>query len=227
MNAIFLQARLNSSRLPNKALLPLAGMTVIEHAMASLIKVKTDLHVLLTDKESQLKLYPLAEKWGFKLFTGPREDVLLRFALAAELYKPDRILRATGDNPLVSAELAEDILSLHKDKRADCSGFTNIPLGTGVEVIETNALFTAEREAVKPYDREHVTPFLYAQQNRFTIYHPQPPSKDILTDVRVSIDTKEDYIFILKIFEEIYSEKPIQTSKLVEWLKKRNRAGQC
>lgn len=215
MIALFLQVRLGSTRLPGKALLPLAGRTVVEHAMAALGNVPAELYALLTEPDSAEALAPYARACGFELYIGPKDDVLARYAGACRVWKPDTVIRATGDNPLVSWELAREILRLHHERQADYSGFLDIPIGSGVEILRTEALFTAEREAVDPYEREHVSPFLYRRPARFLINRPLPEARYRLPDARVTLDTPEDYARITAVFDTLYAGSPIGLDTLV------------
>lgn len=216
---IFMQVRLDSTRLPQKALLPLKGYTVIEHAMAGLKRVQADVYALVTDRKSASTLSKYAESWGFEVFSGPEEDVLLRYALAAERYSVSTILRATGDNPLVSSVLAQRILDLHLEEKADYSGFLGMPLGTGVEVINTGALKEARLEAEDPYEREHVSPFIYRREDRYRVLRPVVPEPYIFWDARVTLDTVEDYDIIKMIYRDLYDGHPIETDTVVQWLR--------
>jgi spore coat polysaccharide biosynthesis protein SpsF len=218
MTGVFLQVRLDSSRLPRKALLPLGGNTVIEQAMAALSSVKADVFALVTDKESLSELRSLAERWGFEVFPGPRDDVLDRYCLAAKRFGVDHIIRATGDNPLVSGLLANRILEEHLEEGADYSGFLGIPLGTGVEVLKTTSLFRARREAIDIYEREHVSPFLYHRPDQFKIYRPRAPKEFLAPDTRVTLDTEENYQFILDIYDDLYHGRPIEIEELHRYL---------
>ena len=224
MTGVFLQARIDSSRLPRKALIELAGMTVIEHAMAALRTIPADRFALLTDDASAPELGPPAERAGFTLFVGPRDDVLRRYVLAAERYDVDRIVRATGDNPLVSGELAVRLLGGHESEGADFSGYLGPPLGTGVEIVETAALAAADREAVDPYEREHVSPFVYRRPERFLIRRPAAPRKFNSPASRVTLDTPEDRRRLEIIFNALYRGTPIGTDLLVAWLAKNEKA---
>ena len=221
--AVFLQARLDSTRLPRKALLPLAGRPVIEHAMDSLRRVRADLHVLLTDEASFAELKPHATLCGFLSFAGPKEDVLARFALAAREYRVDRIIRATGDNPLVSRELAQGLLLLHEKAGAAFSAFSGPPIGTGVEIVEAEALLCAADSAVDPYEREHVNPYLYRRPEQFAVNRPQAGEEFCLPGARVTLDTEEDYRFLLAVYRELYDGEAVETDRLVAWLKCQNR----
>lgn len=211
--------RLGSVRLPNKALLPLKGGAVIEHAMRALRRVPAAVHALLTDAASAAKLAPLAERENFQLFQGPAEDVLKRYCLAADFYAVSRVVRATGDNPLVSADLAEALLTLHARGQLDLSHFVGLPLGTGIEVVETEALEQAERQSRCAYEREHLTTYLYRHAGRFRIAHLPCPSACYLPGARVTLDTESDYRLISRIFEDLYRGEPLATEEVVGWCK--------
>lgn len=220
MTGIFLQARLQSTRLNRKALLPLIDGNVIEHAMRNLKKVPVDVYALVTEKESAKELEPFADKEGFELFTGPEDDVLLRYLLAARHFNVTTMMRATGDNPLVSPKLARNILILHKKDDADLSHFINMPLGLGVEVIKTGALENAAIKTDDPFEREHLTTYFYRHPESFTIIEAPCPENCRLPEVHVSLDTIDDYNFIMALYQDIYTGDPIEADKVVDWLKK-------
>jgi spore coat polysaccharide biosynthesis protein SpsF len=221
--AVFLQVRLSSSRLPRKALLPLQGIPVIQHAMESLMRVPAYVHALLTDDASSDELLPFAKLCGFEVFSGDPDDVLGRFASAAKHWRIDRYFRATGDNPLVSASLALELERLHVAAGADFSGFLGPPLGTGVELVETKALFCADREATDSYEREHVSPFIYRRPERFRVVRPWSADEVLMPDAHVTLDTEADYAFLERVFHDLYRGLPIETDVLVGWLKKNSQ----
>lgn len=218
---VFLQARLGSTRLPQKVLLPLKDGNVLQHALRSLRKIKADVYALLTDHNSGSVLEQYAVGEGFNLFMGPEDDVLRRFTSAIHFFKVDRVIRATGDNPLVSWRLASEILELHEKKRADLSHFINIPLGTGVEAVEADALLAAEDESADPYEHEHITAFLYRHPERFTILEIEGPVGCILPGRRVTLDTDSDYQLIRNIYSDLYVNEPIAAEDIVVWFKRK------
>jgi len=219
VTAVFLQARLDSSRLPRKAVLKIAGKMIIQHAMEALKEVDADVHVLLTDRESYPPLSEYAAACGFDTFAGPKDDVLARFVLAADKYRAETIIRATGDNPLVSPVLAKKICALHVLEQADYSGFLGIPLGTGVEVLNAESLREAYAHGDDPYEREHVSPYLYRREERFSILRPQAETKYCFPEGRVTLDTQEDFRYLTSLYDELYQGEPIPTEKIVPWLK--------
>ncbi|WP_319417365.1 cytidylyltransferase domain-containing protein [Marispirochaeta aestuarii] len=220
MTGVILQARLDSSRLPAKALLDLQGKTVVEHAMAALRKLSSaEVFILATDPESADFFRHKAEAEGFELFIGPKEDVLRRFADAARHYGLDLIVRATGDNPLVSWELAGESLDLQREADADYAACSDAPLGTGVEVIAARALLEADRLARDPYEREHVCPYLYRRPEEYKISVSPVRESRRLPEARVTVDTLEDYRHISALFRSLYRGTPIALEDVLDYLK--------
>ncbi|MFP4483226.1 MAG: cytidylyltransferase domain-containing protein [Spirochaetota bacterium] len=218
MIGVFLQVRLHSNRLPAKALLEMAGVPLIGHAMKALQGIDADAHALVTERDSADALRPLAAQYGFDLFVGDPEDVLDRYASAAAHYGVDTVIRATGDNPLVSGAMARRILDIHREVAADVSGFDELPLGTGVEVVSTSSLEAAAAEAQDPYEREHVTPFMFRRPLRFRIHRIPAPAAYRYSRGRVTVDTPEDFHFVREIVEDLYEGTPIEIDEVVAWL---------
>ncbi len=217
--AVFLQVRVGSTRLPGKALLPLEGLTVIEHAMRNLMDVNADVFAILTEPESKSQLAGLAEKWGYKLFIGDREDVLKRYADAVKYFSAETVVRATGDNPLVSGSLANDIIRYHNLKNADFSAFTGMPLGTGVEILRGESILQANELSTDLYEREHVSPSLYFRESKFYINRVPVSGEYYFPEGRVTLDTIEDYNYLKNIFRQLNNCKQINIQTLVTWLR--------
>lgn len=217
--AVIIQARLDSTRLPGKALLPIRGLPMVSHAMRALRLVRADAYVLATEPGSAGGLAGPAAACGFELFVGPKDDVLSRFCLAAESVGAQRIVRATGDNPLVSYELANLLLDRRGAVPADYSGYLGMPKGMGVEVVEAEALHEARRLSVDPFEREHVCPYLYRRPERFRIDRPTVPSEYFYEEGNVSVDTREDFDRVSSIFDALSPGEPLPAPKVVAWLK--------
>jgi spore coat polysaccharide biosynthesis protein SpsF len=217
--AVFLQARLGSTRLPRKALLPLAGDTVVGHAMSNLRKIHASEFWLLTDQDSYAELQPIAEKHCFQCLSGPTNDVLKRYAVAAEKLGPDLIVRATGDNPLVSPELANLLLEDSRACASAYSGYLGPPIGVGVELVSTQALLQAHMSATSHYEREHVTPYLYTHRDLFQVYLPHAPAQYCLPEARVTLDTLEDYRHLEQLFAQLPRNEENKTLQLLEYLR--------
>jgi spore coat polysaccharide biosynthesis protein SpsF len=216
-SAVFLQVRLSSKRLPEKALLPLAGQSVIAHTMRALEELPVDHFVLVTDESSAPRLQAEAQRCGYDLFVGDPEDVLFRYVAAARRYEVDQIVRATGDNPLTSCAMARQAMQLQESTDADYAGITGTPYGTGVEVVKAAALEDLHVRTTDRYDREHVTPGLYQHQDRYTIVTRPAPAALSLPDMRVTLDTVEDYHYIAEIYRDLYRGRPIEIAELIAY----------
>ena len=221
---VFLQARLGSTRLPRKALLEIEGKALITHAMEALINVDADTHALLTDEASSTELGAAAAACGFSLFTGSADDVLDRFVKAAYLYDVETIIRATGDNPLVDSAAAELVLSSHLLAGADYSGFDNMPLGTGVEVLKVSALIRAANESSDNYDHEHVSPYLYKNPEIFKINRISAPPQFCLPGSSVTVDNEDDFRYLVKLYSGLYRGRPLSIEDIIPWLKNNRRS---
>ncbi len=198
MTAVILQARLDSTRLPGKALLDLRGKPVIARVMESLSRVPAESRVLACDEASYASLLPIAREAGFSCVAGPKEDVLARYCVAARSVGASVIVRATGDNPFVFHEAASAALARFQEiraagRRCDFFAYTHMPHGAGVEIIDAASLLEAASLTDSPYDREHVGPSLYLHQDRFACSFEPAPRRWYLPRARVTIDTADDY----------------------------------
>lgn len=220
MRGVVLQVRLDSTRLPNKALLKIGDLTIIEHAMRSLLLVEADRYIIVTTSDSVETLKPLADKWGYNTVVGSKEDVLSRFIKAIDTFNLTQIVRATGDNPLVSAKLANILIKRHEHLGLEYSGFLNNPVGTGVEVVDVSALKIAHSSTESRYDREHVTPYLYKNPELFKVFQGPAPQEYLLPDTYVTLDTSDDFKRIEKLYDELYDGQIISLESVIEWLKK-------
>jgi spore coat polysaccharide biosynthesis protein SpsF len=227
---LVVQVRLGSTRLPRKALLPLGGATVTDQVLRRLALVPADAYVLATDEASAAELGPIAARNGFELLVGSAEDVLARYCDAIRRFGLSRLLRATGDNPLVSFELARLLVEEGSVCTADGVGtadgtdyraHTGMPLGMGVELVEAPALLAAEKEASLPSEREHVCPFLYSHPERFRILRSEAPAPYRLPEARVTIDTAADYESVLRLYGALYAGSPIPSEAVLRYLSRR------
>lgn len=217
-SALFVQARLDSSRLPRKAVLPLGGMTVLDIVLRNLSGC-ADVHALLCPEDSQEVFLPLARRWGYQVLTGPKEDVLARFALAAERIQPKWIIRATADNTIVSCTLAKQLLEQCEKEQADYACFEKTPYGAGVEIISTAALKRAAKEATLAQGREHVCPYIIRHSKDFHIYKPLAPVQWQGPQLRATLDTAEDYEYLKKFHQQVQPKDFNILEEFIAWAK--------
>jgi spore coat polysaccharide biosynthesis protein SpsF len=208
VTAIILQARLDSSRLPGKALLPLSGEPMLFRVLQALATIPAEQYILACPEDCLEAFAPLAKRGGFAIFAGAKEDVLNRYCSAIRYFGIDkhegaRIIRATGDNPFVFADAAVEINKEAAELNADYAGYLNLPYGAGVESVLADSLLRAEKEASGEAEREHVCPYLYNNPGQFKIHRPQAPSEWQFPQLRLTCDTREDYENARRLYDEL------------------------
>tara|TARA_R110002051_G_scaffold262918_1_gene322798 strand:+ start:158 stop:850 length:693 start_codon:yes stop_codon:yes gene_type:complete len=207
-----LQARMTSSRLPGKVMRPILGEPMIGRQIERLRRSRrlgTLLVATSTDATDQV-IADYCTGLGCAVFRGDLHDVLGRYHAAYQAHGPaDHIVRLTADCPLADWSVIDACIERHLDSGADYSSNTvdrTYPKGLDVEVFRAGLLAEINAEAVSAYDREHVTPFFYHHPERFRI--AQLTQTDGRPDVRWTVDTPEDFIFVRKVYEALYVTKP-------------------
>ncbi|GMN90418.1 hypothetical protein fsci_19060 [Francisella sciaenopsi] len=194
-----IQARLNSSRLPAKIMLDLGGKTLVERVFETVSKSKKIEHVVvatsndITDDIVGKKLSSV----GIEVFRGSLTNVLNRFYILAKKYKAKNIVRVTADNPLMDANLIDELIAIYEENECDYSMFSGAVYGLSAEVFSFAALEEAEKNARNDFDREHVTPYIKEKGN---IYIEPIEKKYHNPDLRATIDTLDDYISMQKFY---------------------------
>jgi len=208
--AAVLQARMNSTRFPGKALCPLAGIPLVEHII-NRIKAVTDFdHIVLAipDSPSETPLVEMAQRLNIAIARGPEEDVLERFLIAADQVKAQHIVRICGDNPLIDRQLMRLLIRTHLKENADYTITPDpIPLGTGTEVVKVKALKNIAGTTTEPKYREHVTTWFH--DNPVAVAQSRVPAPAYLINKshRLTVDTRSDLTLMEKIFDAFYTPK--------------------
>jgi spore coat polysaccharide biosynthesis protein SpsF len=148
---------------------------------------------------------------GLTVFRGDLNDVLGRFVGALRAAgSPDTVVRLTADCPLADPEVIDATIALFQSSGADYTSNTGdnrtFPIGLDAEVFRTSALLEADRETADPYDREHVTPFLYRRPERYRITtHSQAAQEGT---VRWTVDRPDDLAFVREVYGALHAAKP-------------------
>lgn len=210
---IFLQARLESSHLPKKILLPLCDVPVIVHCMRSLQLAKADHYVILTNETSASAIKPLTRGTRWEVFVGSDDNVLDRYVQATRKYAVDRVLRATANNPAISYEIARSLVD--RIGNSPYVHFQNAPAGIGTELISAGALLYAHVRAKRASDRQNVTPYIV--ETAPDVKHLALPHQYDLPFCKVALVTQEDYRFLSRLFESKYEGKPLSLDTVTSW----------
>lgn len=221
-SAVIIQARISSTRLPSKALLELCGRPMIFHVIehAKLID-NAESVILATGKgKENIPLLKIAAQCGIDSFAGPEDDVLERYFSASERIDCDYVIRVTGDNPLTDHISASNALKYAYEHDADHCTTNGIPVGTGVEIIRKTALYEAFTDGKEPHHREHVTPYIKEHPELFKIVKYQSPLVNPFPDLRLTVDTAEDFKLMELIYNALYEGVPVELSDVINFIKK-------
>lgn len=194
----FLQARMGSTRLPGKALMRIQGQSVLERAIRRLraSPAVNDVAVLTTTLSEDDAIVEESRKVGAQIHRGPELDVLRRFYEAAERFRPEIIIRATADNPLIDIGSVERIVRVLRSDMLDLCIEAELPYGAAAEALTAAALAKVHVRAKEPRHREHVTLYIKEHPDEFRFGMPAAPDPLRHPRLRLTIDTREDFIFM-------------------------------
>ena len=206
------QARMTSTRLPGKVAMPLAGVPLLLHVVDRAARIPgVDAVCVAVPDGPEHKAIPdiLAARPEVVVAYGPEHDVLRRYAIAAERTGAETVIRITSDCPMIDPVVSGALLSLYRTtghRLARTAPERGYPWGYDTEVFAVELLRTADREATEAYDREHVTPYLWARPERFpAVFIDRSPDR---RSWHVTVDTPADYAYVSALFDRLYGEDP-------------------
>ena len=200
------QARMGSTRFPDKVMQRIGEVPMIELLLNRLSGSKSiDKIILATSNDKRnLQLVEHVQKMGFEVYQGSENDVLERYYEAAKGYKPDTVVRITGDCPLMDAQLVDDIIAEYNKIKLDYLSNTinpTYPDGLDIEVFSFFSLEKAAHSAQEAGEREHVTPFIkFSGQFKTGNY----ANSEDLSEERWTVDEPEDFVVIKAVFDRFY-----------------------
>ncbi len=203
-----IEARMTSTRLPGKVLLPLAGKPALERLIERLRRSEylNEIVVATTINKADNPIVELADKLRVKHFRGSEEDVLGRVLGAARSVDADIIAEVTGDCPLVDWRLIDKGIEEFFSRKADyASNLINpsFPIGFDVQVFPTAVLAEVDELTHDPIDRTHVSYYIYNHPEKYKLHNWQADASCHWPDLRVTLDEKEDYELLNIIFEKL------------------------
>lgn len=204
---------MGSTRLPGKVLREVKGRPLLAHTVDRLKRCRlVERIIIATSTQSQDRvLLELAKKEGVEGFAGSENDVLDRYYQAAKQFGPEAVVRCTGDCPMIDPVIVDMVVQHHVEKKGDYTCNTvprSFPRGYDTEVMTFAALEKAAHEARQPYEREHVTPYIFEHPQLFRLEQVVAKPEYFLPDLRLTVDTPEDFEFTREIFEQLYDRNP-------------------
>lgn len=220
---IIIQARMGSSRLPGKVLMPLGDTTVLDYVVSRCRKVQGVSEVVVAT--SALPQDDAIETWctenRVSFFRGSEDDVLSRYYHCVQNYKSDYIIRVTSDCPFVDYEMASDIVQAMNAQPADYIKVVgDLPRGLVVELFSYKALEFIHQNGHEPRHREHVTYYGYEYPEQFTVTTYHPPTSIQQPQLRITLDTEDDYQLCQAIANYFRDNKLVSSQKVVDYLLK-------
>ncbi len=201
-----IQARMGSTRLPGKILMPLLDIPmlvqVVERVRRS--KLLNEIVLATTTDPKDDPVESLCRQRDIACYRGSEYDVLDRYYQAAIQHKATIVVRITADCPLIDPVVIDQVIEQLIDHRETCVYASNVipirtfPRGLDTEVFTFQSLQSAWEQASQTAQREHVTPFIWSQPDRF-------PQRNFChnsdcSNHRWTVDTPEDFAFVREVY---------------------------
>jgi spore coat polysaccharide biosynthesis protein SpsF len=211
---VVIQARTGSTRLPGKVLLHAAGAPLLHRMVERVCAARTPSQVVIatTELAADDAIVELARRAGVACVRGHATDCLDRHVRAARATAADAVVKIPSDCPLIDPATIDRVIGAFLAE-VDVDYVSNLhppswPDGFDVEVMTRGALETAWREATRPLDREHTTPFLWDNPERFvTANVAWETGLDHSARTRLTLDHAEDYAVIRGVYDELWSPR--------------------
>jgi spore coat polysaccharide biosynthesis protein SpsF len=205
MNIVaIVQARMGSTRLPGKVLLDIAGRSMLARVIRRARRAELLAEVVVATGESAEDdpIVQECRRLAVPYFRGSDEDVLKRYHGAALAYRAEAVVRITSDCPLIDPGVVDRVVHEFLEREPDYA--SNIldrtwPRGLDTEIMTAGTLDRAFNEADLPYERTHVTPYIYGHPELFDLFAVTQPQD--LSDGRWTVDSPDDMEFIRVVYD--------------------------
>lgn len=210
--ATIIAARLKSSRLKEKAKLKVGGISSVELCIKNALRFKDiDYTILATsdlEQDAELKNYTYSKDVIFHM--GDAEDVIQRYLDVTRKLGIDVVIRVTGDNPYISADIAEVLMASHFNSQADYTTGKSAPIGVNLEIINVSALEEVKKHFKKANYSEYMTWYFQNNPEHFKLNFVELPQKWV-RDYRLTLDYRED-LDLFNLIEKHFKENKIDFS---------------
>jgi len=207
---------MGSSRLPGKVLLPLAGKPLIlrMYERVSFSHFAGKIVVAITQEQADNELFTLCKQNNFEVFRGNALDLLDRHYQAAKKFQAEVVLKIPSDCPLIDPQIIDKVILYYINNKDNYDFVSNLhppsyPDGNDVEIMSFETLEHTWINAKKDFEREHTTPYIWENPEMFRIGNVSwETGLDYSMTHRFTIDYKEDYDFIKRVYDELYQDNP-------------------
>ena len=195
-----IQARMASTRLPAKVLMPLPFLskkTLLDHIIDTLNPLGAKVIVATSNEPSSDPIASFCEERAIECFRGDENNVLSRFMAIQEKYQFHYIFRFTADNPLIDTHTLGFFFRNVVEDGLDYAYSKGMPLGMNFEFFRGETLVASSAYANVPSDYEHVTPAI----RRNAVFKTKEIRLEDLEELRMTIDTVSDYALMSMLFQ--------------------------
>jgi spore coat polysaccharide biosynthesis protein SpsF (cytidylyltransferase family) len=231
MIGIIIQARTGSTRLPDKMILPFFdNMGILETILTRLKNANLQVPIIVatTKKSSDDIIEEIGAKQNIEVFRGSENDVLKRYINTAEKYGFEKIIRICADNPFLDMTALDHQIKVFNIINVDywCYSLKNktptikTHYGFWTEGVKLSALNKVAEKTEDKHYREHVTNYIYSNPQQFSI-HFQSIDRgiEIEKNIRLTIDTEQDFELGKKIFQQLIQLKiPLTAQDITSFL---------
>jgi spore coat polysaccharide biosynthesis protein SpsF len=212
---IVIQARMSSSRLPAKVMLPILGESLLFRMIERIkqVKYKVEIVVATSERSDDNVIVLEAVKANVVWYRGSLSNLLDRHYQVGRLTGADVVVKIPSDCPLIDPAVIDRVLDYYFQHEEDLDFVSNLhpatyPDGNDVELMTMECLSKTWHEANRPLELEHTTPYIWENPDKFSIANVYwETGLDYSMSHRFTMDYREDYDFIKRIFEELYPKK--------------------
>ncbi len=231
MLGIIIQARLGSTRLPKKMILPFyKEMGVLEIILKKISKEMPEIPLIVatTTNTSDDKIVNVCENSGIAYFRGSENNVLKRFIDTAKKHQLTKIIRVCADNPFLDVFALKLLIDNFREEDVDYYSFKTSEgkptilthYGFWAEGVSLNALEKVKETTNATLYLEHVTNYIHSNPLKFNLKLMSISSEiDKVKDLRMTLDTEEDYLLLKEIYAECIKKNIVETIEIVRNIK--------
>lgn len=222
IRVVVVQARMTSTRLPGKVMMPLAGRPMVERQLERLGRCRDVEEIVLavTTNPDDEPLVDLARRVGVRWYRGSEQDVLSRYLGAAREAGAELVTRVTSDCPLIDPREVDAVIRALSERRSACDYASNslepcLPRGLDCEALWMDVLERVARMATSPSAREHVTWYCYGERpDMFSLHTVRRPFD--AADLRWTVDTADDLTVVRRLYDELsLAERDVPVSEII------------
>lgn len=210
--AIVVQARMSSSRLPKKVMLPILGEPLLYRMIERLQQIKRPVKLVVATSTSadddEIEMF--CESKNITFYRGDLNNLLDRHYQVGLLTNANAVVKIPSDCPLIDPQIIDRLLDFYDENSDKYDFISNLhpatyPDGNDVEIMSMNCLKMAWQAAKRPLELEHTTPYIWENPEKFRLANLTWETRlDYSMSHRLTIDYQEDYLFIKRVFEELY-----------------------